>query len=124
MSRNPIKEAVEGMGSGLAGLQGKGALPNEIGYTWERQPLQGSPLSKHQKHMLISKVTKLITQKQNLNPGLATEDQPFNDSALLHQKNVIALLHSFHFLFSLLPLAVDKRNFHILKYGEVIPAYI
>lgn len=79
MSRNPIKEAVEGMDSGLAGLQGKGALPNEIGYTWERQPLQGSPLSKHQKHMLISKLTKLITQKQNLNPGLATEDQPFND---------------------------------------------
>lgn len=91
---------------------GKGSLSRGLGYpnirnTW-----------------LISKVTKLITQKQNLNPGLATEDQLFNDSALLHQRNVIVLLHSFHFLFGLLPLAVDKRNFHILKYGEVIPAYI
>ena len=48
-------------------------------------------------------------------PGLAAEDQPFNDSALLHQRNVIVLLHSFHFLFNLLPLADDRRNFHILS---------
>lgn len=65
----------------------------------------------------------LITQKQNLNQVWLQKINPLM-TALLHQRNVIVLLHSFHFLFNLLPLADDRRNFHILKYGEVIPAYI
>ena len=103
MCRNPIKEAVEGTALDWLvcrqkvhfqmklAAHGRGSLSRGLGYpnirnTW-----------------LISKVTKLIIQKQNLNPGLATEDQPFNDSALLHQRNVIVLLHSFQFLFSFFP---------------------
>lgn len=82
--------------------------------------------------VLVIKTSETHVNKQGHNanntetesePGLAAEDQPFNDCSTAPEEcNSIASFLSFSV--QLLPLADDRRNFHILKYGEVIPAYI